>query len=306
LAIVDWVLLIFEMITTPGTLLPSAAVRAIKLAYFAIPIWGWAMTCIKISIAMTLLRIKDTVRWKIFFYSIAGLQAAYCVGNTVFIFTLCTPLAAAWNLSVTISKCSQDSKVLIASNVGSSINILTDILLSLSPITFLRKLNRPARERVLLCVLMGLGLLATICSIVKTVAVQSFGKSDDRWTWALTIATWTVLEQFVAVLAACAPFMKPLLERVLSYLGLPCVIDNSEISTLHTFDSKTTTNPSQQNQAAEEVIKCPSPVYYHSDVAEDTTLICSPISTSRSFRSMALDAETNSKRLDERRATISV
>lgn len=297
----DWVLLIFEMVTKPGTILPSSATRAIKLAFFAIPIWGWAMTCIKISIAMTLLRIKHTLRWKIFLFSIIGLQAAYCVGNTVFIFTLCRPLAAAWDISITIAKCSSDTEVLIASNVGSSVNILTDILLSLSPVTFLRKLNRPVRERVLLCFLMGLGLFATICSIVKTIAVQSFGKSSDQWALALTIATWTVLEQFVAVIAACAPFLKPSLERVLIVLGLPCSTGNTgTISTLRTFESKTTTNPSSQNQIVEGAIESPGPVYHYPSVKGDPILLSSRISTSYPLGPIVSSARTSSEKLDER------
>ena len=59
------------------------------------------------------------------------------------------------------------------SNWGGSLNITTDVLLlPLALATFLRSLNRPLRERVLVCALMSMGLLASVSSIVKTVLVR--------------------------------------------------------------------------------------------------------------------------------------
>ena len=179
------------------------------------------MTCIKISIALTLLRIQQDLWWKIFLFFIIGIQAAYGIGNTFFILLQCRPLAAAYDLSITPKQCLPPSAILIASNLGSAINITTDFSLSLAPIAFLHKLNRPLREKVLVCLLMGMGLLASISSIMKTVVVQSFADPTlDTWAIGISICTWTALEELLALLAACIPAQKPLLQRFLGYIGI--------------------------------------------------------------------------------------
>lgn len=106
--------------------------------------------------------------------------------------------------------------------VGSAINVVTDLCLSLSPVTFLSRLHRPVRERVLVCLLMGIGLFASSASIAKLVIILDWERRPgvDLWSMAVSIATWTVTEQFFGVMAACFPFLKPLVERCLTHLGI--------------------------------------------------------------------------------------
>ena len=204
---------------------------AMKLAYLAIPVWGAAMTCIKISVALALLRIPVNRLWTVFLYSVTSVQVAYFIGNTVFIFLACRPLHAIWDISVTDGYCLGPQASRIASNVGSAINITTDLLLSLAPMVMLWNLHRPLRERILVCCLMGVGLLASVACIVKAVIVREWGRADiDNWALAMSIATWTVTEQLLAVLAACSPSLKGPLERLLRRFGVLIVHYNSQLS----------------------------------------------------------------------------
>ena len=211
------------MVPSEGSIPIPRVIDLVRYSYFAIHVWSWAMTSIKVSAAVMLLRIRDTFQWRCFLYGIIFLQVSYCIGNMVFLFNACHPLATWWDRSIPGGSCISDSSVLIASYTGSSINMLTDILLSLSPIVFLRKLNRPLGERVMLCVLMGLGLLATLSSLIKIITVHVYNSTlwtDEVWTFVVAIGTWTVLEQLFAVLAACAPFMKIPVERALAVFGV--------------------------------------------------------------------------------------
>lgn len=222
-----------QMVPTPGLIPLERGVQAGKHSWLAIPIWGLAMTCIKISIALTLLRIQGSHRgWRIFLYTIMAVQAVYGVGNTIFDLAIaCQPLAAAWDYTIPGGRCVSTEVMRAVSNLGSSINITTDVLLSLAPATFLRKLNRPVRERVFVCVLMGMGIFASASSIVKTVIIKDFGNPlavDDFWAFGVSLCTWTALEQLLGVLAACVPAMKGTFQRCLGAVGVSLTESRSQ------------------------------------------------------------------------------
>src|SRR5207247_2639336 len=127
------------MITMPGSISYPTSVNIQKLGYFAIHIWLWAMAIIKVSVALTLLRFQNTIRWRIFLYPIIGVLIAHLVGNTIFLFNACHPLAGWWDPTTPGAVCVSNLSIVIASDVSSSISITSDVLLSLSPIVFLRK-----------------------------------------------------------------------------------------------------------------------------------------------------------------------
>ncbi|KAK3936054.1 hypothetical protein QBC46DRAFT_420451 [Diplogelasinospora grovesii] len=223
LSLVDFFMLLPMMITSPGFVsLPQAAAVA-KSSWLATTIWGLAMTCVKVSTASTLLRIKSSLRWKSFLYTFIGIQVIYGIGNTLFDLLACRPLAAAWDPTIPGGKCVDPETILVASNVGSAINITTDVLLSLAPATFLRKLNRPLRERIFVCCLMGMGVFASVSSITKTFTVQRWSRmipGDDDWALGVAISTWTIVEEQLAILAACLPAQKVILQRLLAKIGI--------------------------------------------------------------------------------------
>ncbi|KAH8178404.1 hypothetical protein LIA77_03486 [Sarocladium implicatum] len=224
-AIVDFGFMIPQMYTSPTLLTEEERLNANKYGFLAIPVWGVAITLIKASIALTLLRIQPNLLWwRIFLWSVIAIMAIYGVGNTFFILLQCRPLEASWNpaiLAVTGGTCLPQVGIHIMSNIGSAINIASDVLLSLAPIMFLWKLKRPFREKVLVGCLMGLGLFASVASVFKTIAVTKFGKPGvDMWALTNSLATWTALEQLVAMIAASAPFLKPVLQPVFHRFGL--------------------------------------------------------------------------------------
>jgi hypothetical protein len=204
------------------------SLNSYKAGWIGIGIWGVSMTCLKVSIALTLLRIqKKSLSWRIFLYSIIALQVTYGVLNLFFNLVIaCRPLSHAWDFTIPPDQknCVSNDVMRAASNTGSGVNIVTDVLLSFSPAFFLRKLNRPLRERIFVCVLMGLGLLASVSSIVKTVFVQRFYDPtypfEDFFPLGVSISTYTILEQFTGILAACIPAMKNILQACLGKMGV--------------------------------------------------------------------------------------
>ncbi|KAL9560957.1 hypothetical protein ACKAV7_014986 [Fusarium commune] len=152
-----------------------------------------------------------------------GILIAYGVANTFFILLQCRPLEASWDTSVleTVqgASCLPQTGIHIMSNLGSGINIATDIMLSLAPTLFLWKLKRPLKEKILVGALMGLGMFASVASIVKAALVKEFGMAKDAWALTNSIATWTALEQILIMIASSAPFLKPLVQSALHRMG---------------------------------------------------------------------------------------
>ncbi|RGP74629.1 integral membrane [Fusarium sporotrichioides] len=224
-ACVDFGFLIPQMFTQPTLITEEQRIWTRKYSFLAIPVWGVAMMFIKVSIAMMMLRIQPNILWwRIFCISIISVLLAYGVANTVFILLQCRPLEASWDASVLQmvdgASCLPRTGILIMSNLGAGINIATDILLSLAPTLFLWKLKRPIKEKILVGALMGLGIFASITSIVKATLVKEFGgPTEDPWALLNAIATWTALEQILIMIASSAPFLKPLVQSALHRMG---------------------------------------------------------------------------------------
>lgn len=224
-------MLCFEMFTTPRLLTFTTVTEAIKLAYLSIPVWVVSMTCIKTSVALTLLKrfqpVSYTTRWwRPLLLLLIAIQLIYFAANIVYNFTKCRPLVAAWDLSTPQATCYTQKTDFIFSLTGSIINIITDIALSVAPmLAVLWRLRRPLPERILVCCLTGIGLLASGASIAKAVVVSQWQpdlppEQLDSWAMAVSIATWTVAEQLIAVFGACSPSLKGPIERMLGGFGI--------------------------------------------------------------------------------------
>ena len=97
---------------------------------------------------------------------------------------------------------------------------MTDFFFSLIPITFIFKIKIPLREKIVFCVLMGLGLIASIASIFKVVNSPVLKQSFDN-TWdSVPLVIWGFVEEHLAIIAACIPCLKALFERLLRRAGL--------------------------------------------------------------------------------------
>jgi hypothetical protein len=59
------------------------------------------------------------------------------------------------------------------------------------PLHFIRQLNRPFQEKVVLFILLALGLLASGCGIAKVVLLKKSLETRDPVFDSATIVTWT-------------------------------------------------------------------------------------------------------------------
>jgi hypothetical protein len=179
------------------------------------------MAAIKIGIAAMLLRLQQDKNWRRFLWGMIVLQIIIAVYNTFAQLLQCIPLRAAWDfLGLVEAKCWSDYAIRTSSIIVSSFNVATDIIFSLIPITFLRKVQRPLRERVIIGLLMALGLFASAASIAKIVAATNFGNTGDPTAEGISVGMWSCIEELVGFIAASIPCLKSPFQRVLVHFNL--------------------------------------------------------------------------------------
>ncbi|KAI6374822.1 hypothetical protein MCOR25_003084 [Pyricularia grisea] len=208
---------------TPGIKSPEAILEGQKGSFLSIPIWGMSMAFIKASIGLTLLQIQNQRWFQILIWSNIAASVAYGFGNMGFILLSCRPLQAAWGdfADPTKAQCLPSTYIRKAALTGAVVSVVTDLMLSLAPISFLWTLKRPLRERIVLGCLMSLGLLAAMSSVAKNLIIADFGKENvDVWAMNISISTWTACEMLLGIIAACTPFCRPVLEKCFINMGI--------------------------------------------------------------------------------------
>jgi hypothetical protein len=149
------------------------------------------------------------------------LQITLGIYNTLATLLQCMPVHKAWDLVGAVKgSCWSKRAVSISSIVVSVIHIITDFMLALLPISFLRKIQRPVRERVVVGGLMGLGFFAGVASIIKIVAAIEFGGDGDPMNASINIGMWSVIEELVGFIVICIPCLRSPFQRVLQHCGL--------------------------------------------------------------------------------------
>lgn len=219
----------------PGNISPldfklQGVINGNKYALISQPLWAWSMALIKTSVAIMLLRLEPAKNMRLFLWAMIAFQICVAIYNTTVQALQCIPFEAAWDLLELI----QDAKCMSREDIGkhqiviACANVVTDVVFALLPISFLRKVQRPLRERVIIGCLMGLGLFAAVASCMKAVAAAEFGKGEDKNAEGITIGTWSMVEEQVAFIAACIPCLRAMFQSLMVKLGVATTHDKTK------------------------------------------------------------------------------
>jgi hypothetical protein len=94
-----------------------------------------------------------------------------------------------------------------------------DFILAFMPIHLIRTLNRSTRERVLICFMMSLGIMAGVISSYK-ISISDKTFAGDLLSGTVLLAMWNELEALLGIVAACIPCLKAPGEQLLHHFGL--------------------------------------------------------------------------------------
>ncbi|KAF2405301.1 hypothetical protein EJ06DRAFT_468532 [Trichodelitschia bisporula] len=182
-------------------------------------VWTWCITFVKISVALMLLRVTTTRGWVYVLWGFNVFLVFFAILTTVLQFVECDPYTAYWNRTPD-AKCWSQAENAILVYTSSVIFIVSDIFLSLFPLTFVSKLNRPRRDKIALLCIMGLGLIASATSIAKIYYIkQSISSHDPLWA-VIPPSIWGDLEKNLGIIASCVPCLRAVLESLLRRFGM--------------------------------------------------------------------------------------
>ncbi|KAF1998192.1 hypothetical protein P154DRAFT_495822 [Amniculicola lignicola CBS 123094] len=203
--------------------------QSMHLLFVSQVVWYYAITLVKLSVAILLLRVKrSSLRWRLFIHTIIGLLIITVIVQTCFQFLQCTPFRVYWDPRVFRLMRQNGGTVVcfprsvINGNVisFSTIHVAVDLIFSFIPITFIKPLRLPRREKIFMCLLMALGLFASAGAIMRTLQIQGFYTSRDLFRKNVNISLWAVVEMQFALIAATIPTLKSFAERILVRVGL--------------------------------------------------------------------------------------
>ncbi|PSR94401.1 hypothetical protein BD289DRAFT_451330 [Coniella lustricola] len=132
----------------------------------------------------------------------------------------CNPMSAYWTLSVEPQNCFDQPKHLLAAGC---INTLTDFLILILPVPYVRSLKLPRRQKITVASLFAGGIFVTLAGAARTtVTFFVFNDPNQDVTWnAIPVFIVSALELYTGIICASLPPVKPFFARY-----LPRVIGN--------------------------------------------------------------------------------
>ncbi|KAK3342149.1 hypothetical protein B0T25DRAFT_464599 [Lasiosphaeria hispida] len=200
---------------------PEDEILAEKYLFITQPPYPWALAFAKMSIAWMLIRLRREERvWVTVMAVMMVIAGGIGVSANAFQLSLCRPLWAVWDHSNPDAMCIDPHVAQTSINVHAGLTIITDVILSLAPVTFIVSMKQPLREKFVLAFVMGLGLVASAASIAKTFKTKDYGLTGDTLRDSVGITIWSILEMQLAITASCIPTLRQLFETLLRRAGL--------------------------------------------------------------------------------------
>jgi hypothetical protein len=195
--------------------------RAFRNGILSLPFWAWGTGLIKISIALMLLKFGHTRGWRLFVYSIITLNFFFIAFMGVANIFNCTPVPSQWDMQgkyAMTKKCWPQTARTAVIYVPTACNVVSDIVLSLVPLTFLTKVQRPLREKFVIGCLLALGFIASALSIIRIPVQIDSNILEDPSASSVIAGMLTCAEGQVSFLAACVPMLRSSANRWLQRL----------------------------------------------------------------------------------------
>ena len=148
--------------------------------------------------------------FKIALYGIIALISLYYLGAWIATIFQCVPVRSIWMKEVP-GTC---INITLFFYVNAGFNIFTDCLVMALPVPIIYALHLPGRQKIALCLVFAVGLIATATSVVRIFTLNVRARGADP-TWEIGGSTlWSSAEINTAIICACMPVLKGPLQAV--------------------------------------------------------------------------------------------
>ncbi|KAL1622590.1 hypothetical protein SLS56_008701 [Neofusicoccum ribis] len=175
-------------------------------------VWAGTTIFVKLSIAAQQMRVAETTQPGIV-WLLRVVMATYCtavVAALVYVIAQCHPLAYTWNKTIPGGQCHNPLIVQRISTGVLALNIATDWMCALLPIPLLWNVQISTNAKAAAAALLGLGVFASVCAIVRLKLVSGLTATDDYFFHLGPIVVWAFTEAGVGMIAANVSTLRPL------------------------------------------------------------------------------------------------
>lgn len=135
----------------------------------------------------------------------AGAIIGHLAGTLILIFQ-CKPVQKSWQPQ-TKGKCMPNDATFYGL---AAVTIFFDVIIFFLPIPLLLKLNINLKKKIALCCVFLLGLLTTVCSIMRMVQILTIARTGN----STMLVLWGVIELNVGIILTCIPTLGPLFPQI--------------------------------------------------------------------------------------------
>jgi len=158
---------------------------------------------VKVAILLFIYRLQNSKRIAYFIHVLLFLTITVGLGTFLLMVFQCVPLNALWDHTVEGSCISREDYGDVSVAQGVIYSVL-DLFITSLPVIILWKVQIDKRTKIGICVLLGLGLLATAFMIMRVVYYEQLAAADFTFDcWGVDIAAQ--LEQNICIIAASIP-----------------------------------------------------------------------------------------------------
>ncbi|CAG9998286.1 unnamed protein product, partial [Clonostachys byssicola] len=174
-----------------------------------------SLVFIKASICVTLLRIAVLRSHRIITWITLATSCISTIIVIVGLFAMCRPIRANWDTKA--GTCSPPIVITSLSYLVSAAAVATDWVCAILPGFMLYKAQMKTATKVSISIILGLGVLASIATIVRLPYIKFYAETIDYPYNVGNITLWSVFESGTGIIAGSLPSLRRLLKNWVNF-----------------------------------------------------------------------------------------
>ncbi|KAH7108668.1 hypothetical protein B0J11DRAFT_242407 [Dendryphion nanum] len=164
------------------------------------------------SVAIFLLRIVIR-KWHValLWFCIVS-TTLLCAITTILLFVQCRPTAFLWDRTIVGGVCWLNFTA-VGLTMGAW-SAAMDFVLAILPWHIIMGLNMKRKEKLTVAFGLSLGILAGVCSVVRTYELQTLSSLDEYVYDTVPMLLWSSTEVLATIVCACIPVLRPLYVKI--------------------------------------------------------------------------------------------
>ncbi|KAK3935586.1 hypothetical protein QBC46DRAFT_46352 [Diplogelasinospora grovesii] len=224
--------------------------HCVQLMFVANVFYAAATAFTKVSIITSYLRIFPHELLRRILYATSAVVVGLGISAIFATIFQCKLVEAAWDFAIVGGQCYAFIDFLYA---NSAINIATDFVLCLAPLPYFWGLSLPVKQRLSICLLFGIGFIASIASIIRIATLHEV-QGIDVTHYLVSPLDWTVIECSLGIICVSIPPMRPLFAKLAPGLVSQYLSRHTAANAANKYDTPgTRSQPRTQQEIIENI-----------------------------------------------------